>query len=74
MEVIPVVTKRVQIAHGPIDFEQELEHASLLLEEVCDEAVAVSEWAWAVDAHPRDLDGWVCDLRKRGRQEENRVD
>ena len=38
-EVIPVVTKRVRIAQGPIDFE-ELEHASVLLEEVRDEAVA----------------------------------
>ena len=63
MEVIPVVTKRVRIAHGPIDLE-ELEHASVLWEEVCDEAVAVSEWAWAVDARLRDLDGWVRDLRK----------
>ena len=58
------MTKWVQIAHGPIDFEEELEHASVLLEEVCDEAVAVSEWARAVDAHLWDLDGWVRDLRK----------
>ena len=34
MEVIPVVTKRVRIANAPIDFEEELEHASILLEEV----------------------------------------
>ena len=65
MEVIPVVTKQVRIAHGPINFEEELEHASVLLEEVHDEAVAVSEQAWAVDAHLRDLDGWVHDLRKQ---------
>ena len=65
MEVIPVVTKWVRIAQGPIDFEEELEHASVLLEEVRDEAVAVAEWARAVDAHLRDLDGWVRDLRKR---------
>ena len=50
VEVIPVVTKRVRIAHGPIDFEEELEHTSVLLEEVRDEAVAVAERAWAVDA------------------------
>ena len=50
MEVIPVVTKWVQIAHGPIDFKEELEHASVLLEEVHNEAVAVSEWARVVDA------------------------
>ena len=48
-EVIPVVTKRVRIAQGPINFE-ELEHASVLLEEVQDEAVVVAERAWAVDA------------------------
>ena len=59
------MTKRVQIAQGPIDFEEELEHASVLLEEVQDEAVAVAERARAVDAHLRDLDGWVRDLRKR---------
>ena len=44
------MTKRVRIAQGPIDFEEELEHASVLLEEVQDEAVAVVERAWAVDA------------------------
>ena len=65
MEAIPVVTKWVRIAHGPINFEEELEHASVLLEEVCDEVVAVSEWAWAVDACLRDLDSWVHDLRKQ---------
>ena len=59
------MTKQVQIAQGPIDFEEELEHASVLLEEVRDEAVAVVERAWAVDACLRDLDGWVRDLRKR---------
>ena len=57
------MTKRVRIAHGPIDFEK-LEHASVLLEEVWDEAVAVAERARAVDARLRDLDGWVRDLRK----------
>ena len=64
-EVIPVVTKWVRIAQGPIDFEEELEHASVLLEEVRDEAVAVAERARAVAARLRDLDGWVRDLRKR---------
>ena len=64
-EVISVVTKRVRIAQGPIDFEEELEHASVLLEEVRDEAVVVAERARAVDARLRDLDGWVRDLRKR---------
>ena len=59
------MTKWVQIAQGPIDFEEELEHASVLLEEVWDEAVAVAERARAVDAHLRDLDGWVQDLRKQ---------
>ena len=59
------MTKQVRIAHGPIDFEEELEHASVLLEEVQDEAVAVAEQARAVDARLRDLDGWVRDLRKR---------
>ena len=65
MEVIPVVNKRVRIAHHPIDFEEELEHASVLLEEVQDEAVAVAEQVRVVDARLRDLDGWVRDLRKR---------
>ena len=59
------MTKWVQIAQGPIDFEEELEHASVLLEEVRDEAVVVAEWARVVDAHLRDLDGWVRDLRKQ---------
>ena len=59
VEVIPVVTKWVQIAEGPIDFEEELEHTSVLLEEVRDEAVAVVEWAQVVDARLRDLDRWV---------------
>ena len=59
------MTKWVRIAQGPIDFEEELEHASVLLEEVRDEAVAVAERAWAVDARLQDLDGWVRDLRKR---------
>ena len=54
-----MVNKRVQIAHRPIDFKEELEHASVLLEEVWDKAVAVAERAWAVDARLRDLDGWV---------------
>ena len=45
MEVVPTVVKRVRIASGPINFEEELEHASVLLEEVQDEAVAVAEWA-----------------------------
>ena len=65
MEVIPVMTKWVRIAQGPIDFKEELEHASVLLEEVRNEAVAVSEQAQVVDARLRDLDGWVRDLRKR---------
>ena len=55
MEVVPTVMKQVQIAHGPIDLEEELEHASCLLEEVRDEAVTVSEWALAVDVHLQDL-------------------
>ena len=54
-----MVKKRVRIAHRPIDFEEELEHASVLLEEVQDEAVAVAEQARVVDACLRDLDGWV---------------
>ena len=54
-----MVNKRVRIAHRPIDFEEELEHASVLLEEVRDEAVAVAEQVWAVDACLRDLDRWV---------------
>ena len=58
------MTKQVRIAQGPIDFEEELEHASALLEEVRDKAVVVAEWARAVDACFRDLDGWVRDLRK----------
>ena len=37
----------------------------MLWEEVRNEAVAVSEWAWAVDARLQDLDSWVRDLRKR---------
>ena len=64
-EFIPVVTKWVRIAQGPIDFEEELEHASVLLEEVQDEAVVVAERPQAVDTRLRDLDGWVRDLRKR---------
>ena len=59
------MTRWVRIAHGPIDFKEELEHASVLLEEVRDKAVAVAEQVRAVDAHPGDLDGWVRDLRKR---------
>ena len=59
------MTKRVRIAQGPIDFEEELEHASVLLEEVRDEAVAVAERVRAVDARLQDLDGWVRDLQKR---------
>ena len=59
------MTKWVRIAQGPIDFKEELEHASVLLEEVRDEAVAVAERAQAVDARLRDLDGWVRDLRKQ---------
>ena len=65
MEAVLVITKWVWIAHGPIDFKQELEHTSVHLEEVHDEAVAVSERVWAVDAHLQDLDGWVRNLRKR---------
>ena len=34
VEVIPIVTKQVRVTQGPIDFEEELEHASVLLEEV----------------------------------------
>ena len=64
IEVIPTITKWVWIITGAIDFEEELEHASYLLEEVRDEAVTVSEWARAVDARLRDLDSWVCNLRK----------
>ena len=37
------MTKQVWIVTGAIDFEEELEHASYLLEEVRDEAIAVSE-------------------------------
>ena len=59
------MTKWVRIAQGPIDFKEELEHASVLLEEVRDKAVAVAEWAQAVDTRVRDLDGWVRDLRKQ---------
>ena len=57
----------MRIAHSPIDFKEELEHASYLnlLEEVQDEAVAVSEWAQVVDVCLQDLDGWVHHLRKR---------
>ena len=58
------MTKWVQIAHGPIDFKEELEHASVLLEEVQDEAVVVAEQARVVDTCLRDLDSWVRDLRK----------
>ena len=65
MEVVLTVVKRVRIAHGPIDLEEELEHASCLLEEVRDEAVAVAERVWAVDVRLWDLDGWVRDLRKQ---------
>ena len=53
------MTKWVQIAQGPIDFEEELEHTSVLLEDVRDEAVVIAERARAVDARLRDLDGWV---------------
>ena len=60
-----MVVKRVRITHGLIDLEEELEHASCLLEEVCNEAVAVAERVWAVDACLRDLDSWVRNLRKR---------
>ena len=62
-----MVTKWVRIAHSSIDFEQELEHASCLLEEVRDpdEAVVVSERVRVVDAPLRELDGWVHDLRKQ---------
>ena len=65
VEVVPTVVKRVRIASRPIDFEEELEHTSVLQEEVGDEAVVVAERARAVDAHLRDLDGWVRDLRKQ---------
>ena len=65
IEVVPTLTKQVRIAHGPIDLEEELEHASCLLEEVCDEAVVVVEWVRVVDTHLRDLDGWVHNLRKQ---------
>ena len=58
VEVIPVVTKQVRIASALIDFEEELEHASVLLDEVRDEAMVVSEWVQAVYAHLQDLDGW----------------
>ena len=58
------MTKWVRITQGPIDFEEELEHGRVLLEEVRDEAVAVAERAWAVDTCLQDLDGWVRDLRK----------
>ena len=60
-----MVTKQVWIANALIDFEEELEHTSLLLEEVQDEAVVVLEWVWAVDVHLRNLDGWVRNLRKQ---------
>ena len=59
-----MVVKRVRIAHGLIDLEEELEHASCLLEEVCDEAVAMAEQVQVVDTRLWDLDGWVRDLRK----------
>ena len=36
--------KWVWIVTGAIDLEEELEHTSYLLEEVRDEAMAVSEW------------------------------
>ena len=65
VEVIPTMMKWVWIVTGAIDFEEELEHASYLLEEVRDEVVAVSEWVQAVDVCLRDLDRWVRDLRKR---------
>ena len=65
MEVVPTVMKQVRIGHRLIDLEEKLEHTSCLLEEVHDEAVAVLEQVWAVDACLWDLDGWVCDLRKR---------
>ena len=64
MEVVPTVVKRVRITHGLIDLEEELEHASCLLEEVCDEAVAMAEQVQVVDTRLWDLDGWVHDLRK----------
>ena len=53
------MTKWVRITQGTIDFEEELEHASVLLEEVRDKAVAVVERARVVDTRLRDLDGWV---------------
>ena len=53
------MTKRVRIAQGPIDFEDELEHASVLLEEVRDEAVAVAERAGEKHERPG-----VCILRQ----------
>ena len=62
--VIPTVTKWVRIVTSAIDFEEELEHASYLLEEVQDEAVAVSEQVRVVDARLCDLDGWARNLRK----------
>ena len=57
--------KWVWTVTGAIDLEEELEHASYLLEEVRDEAVAVLEWVQAVDVCLRDLDRWVRDLRKQ---------
>ena len=45
MEATLVVMKRVWITHGLIDFKEELEHTSVLLEEVWDKAVVVSEQA-----------------------------
>ena len=65
IEVILTMMKQVWIVTGAINFEEELEHASYLLEEVRDEAMAVSERVQAVDAHLRDLDGWVRNLRKQ---------
>ena len=59
-----MVTKRVCIAYGLVDLEEELEHASYLLEVVQDEAVTAVEWIRVVDAHLQDLDSWVQDLRR----------
>ena len=61
----PTMTKWVRIANGLVDMEEELEHASCLLEAVQDEAVAVSEQVQAVNVHLQDLDSWVQDLRKQ---------
>ena len=58
------MTKQVRITRGPINLEEELEHTSVLLEEVRDEAVVVAERVRVVDARLQDLDGWVPDLRK----------